>query len=130
MNYAPADSHAEKLLDTLCLSDYAYFMTILQPEMAKAKRTGCGKQVLSIEKKMHRDHYGNGVQAGHNYLPMPTPPFASGFGSAATTPPPLTADTQSLRSSTIPSVNGDAVEGAPSSRKGSDPSSHNSLMLR
>jgi hypothetical protein len=52
-------------------------------------------------------------------------PYGSHYASVANTPPPLTADTQSLQSSTIPSVNGDAVEGAQSlSRKGSDPSSN------
>jgi hypothetical protein len=53
-----------------------------------------------------------------------TLPYTGGshYASVANTPPPLTADTQSLQSSAIPSVNGDAVEGAHSaSRKGSDP---------
>lgn len=49
-------------------------------------------------------------------------PYASHYASVANTPPPLTADTQSLQSSAIPSINGDAVEGAHNaSRKGSDP---------
>jgi len=57
-------------------------------------------------------------------------PYGSHYASVANTPPPLTADTQSLQSSTIPSVNGDAVEGAQSlGRKESDPSS-NATMLR
>jgi hypothetical protein len=51
-------------------------------------------------------------------------PYGSHYASVANTPPPLTADTQSLQSSTIPSVNGDAVEGAQSlGRKESDLSS-------
>jgi hypothetical protein len=50
------------------------------------------------------------------------PAYASHYASVANTPPPLTADTQSLQSIAIPSINGDAVEGAQSaSRKGSDP---------
>lgn len=54
---------------------------------------------------------------------MPTPPsFVSNYTSAATTPPPLTADTQSLQSSCVPSINGDAIEGASASRKGSEQS--------
>lgn len=56
-------------------------------------------------------------------LGMPPTPFASNYGSVANTPPPLTADTQSLQSSTIPSINGDTVEGAHSmamSRNGSE----------
>ena len=122
-------SLTEKLLDTLSSEEYIHFMDLLQPAVTQAKRTGCGKQVLSIEKKMHRfPSFGNGPASGGAFnptnayqLPLPTPHYASNFGSAATTPPPLTADTQSLQSSTIPSVNGDAVEGAAvGSRKGSD----------
>jgi hypothetical protein len=36
-------------------------------------------------------------------------PYGSHYASVSNTPPPLTADTQSLQSSDIPSVNGDAV---------------------
>ncbi|KAK3709564.1 mRNA binding protein puf3 [Vermiconidia calcicola] len=118
----------QKLLDTLCPEDYMHFLDVLQPAVTQAKRTGCGKQVLSIEKKMHRfPMLRNGPTNGGAYnpnayqLPLPTPPFASHFGSAATTPPPLTADSQSLQSSAIQSINGDAVEGAAfGSRKGSE----------
>lgn len=120
---------AEKLLDTLCPEDFACFVDVLQPAMNQAKRTGCGKQTMSIEKKMHRlpprwggQSNGNAYNHGGYQLPLPTPPFASHYGSAATTPPPLTADTQSLQSSTIPSINGDTIEGADRNRKGSEPS--------
>lgn len=121
----------EKLLDSLSPDDYFYFLDLLQPAMVHARRTGCGKQVLSIDKKMHRfDSFrtggapnGNGFNRNGFQLPIPTPPFASNYTSAATTPPPLTADTQSLQSSGIPSVNGDTMEGATViSRKGSEPS--------
>jgi mRNA-binding protein PUF3 len=109
------------------------FLEMLQPAMVQAKRTGCGKQVLSIDKKMHRfDPYHNGNMAAnmpfsqnsyHNGMPIQfqNSHFASNYNSAATTPPPpLTADTRSLQSSGVPSINGDAVEGAASSRKGSE----------
>lgn len=123
-----ANTSTEKLLDTLSPEDYIHFLDLLQPAMTQAKRTGCGKQVLSIEKKMHkfpslRSGLGNvgSFNPGTYQLPLPTPPFASYHGSAATTPPPLTADTQSLQSSAIPSINGDAVEGAAvGSQKGSE----------
>jgi mRNA-binding protein PUF3 len=130
-----ANRRAEKLLDTLGPDDHRFFVELLQPAVMQAKRGGCGKQVVSIEKKMHRidSSYGNGSVANTSttfnragpafQLPMPTPPFASNYNSAATTPPPLTADTQSLQSSNLPSVNGDAVEGAAASRKTSEPSS-------
>jgi len=104
------------------------FLDLLQPAISQAKRTGCGKQVISIEKKMHRfphfrgsQHSGSWSPHAHQF-PLPTPPFASNFHSAANTPPPLTADTQSLQSSLVPSINGDTVEGAAAfgSRKGSE----------
>ncbi|KAH9845234.1 Pumilio-family RNA binding repeat [Teratosphaeria destructans] len=120
----------QKLLDTLCADDFTTFMDQLQPAVNLAKRTGCGKQMLSIEKKMQsrmspgRWTNGSGSIYGQSHggygLQMPTPPFASHYGSAATTPPPLTSDTQSLQSSNISSVNGDTVEGADRSRKGSE----------
>lgn len=74
-----------------------------------------------IESRMRRF-----VHTGHQQYPQQAftlgIPYGSHYASVANTPPPLTADTQSLQSSTIPSVNGDAVEGAQSfSRKESDP---------
>lgn len=125
-----ADTSTEKLLDTLSSDDFAFFVELLQPAVNQAKRTGCGKQLMSVEKKMHRlpprwNEPAPPAGYGHNpyQLPLPTPPFASHYASATTTPPPLTSDTQSLQSSAIPSINGDAVEGADCSRKGSEPSS-------
>ncbi|KAK3672845.1 mRNA binding protein puf3 [Recurvomyces mirabilis] len=124
----------QKLLDTLSSDDFASFVEILQPAMSQAKRTGCGKQVQSIEKKMERfarlprwntgySNHTHGQHNGHNHdhygtmhLSLPPPLFASTFASAANTPPPLTADTQSLQSSGLPSINGDAVEGAVAER--------------
>lgn len=113
------DSVAEKLLDTLILDDYLHFVDVLQPALSQAKRTGCGKQVLSIEKKMHRfSAYRGGPTSGGAYNPhilrLPVPQFAKAIDSATTTPPPppLTADTRSLQSSALQSIDGDTVEGA------------------
>ena len=101
-------------------SDYYYFMPTLNSEMSKAKRTGCGKQVMAIDKKMHR--------FGGQFNPLPQTvaavPYTS-HNSAATTPPPLTSDTRSVQTSSVASINGDAIEGAhvapmgPNGRKGS-----------
>ena len=110
----------EKLLNTLSTDDYLMFLEVLRPAMAQAKRTGCGQQVLAIERKMHRfpSFPFNESDATHSFdvtgysVPLPTPPFASNYNSAATTPPPLTADSQSLQSSRIPSINGDPPEGS------------------
>ena len=87
---------------------------------------------LQIEKKMQeRFLYLPQRQPQHSILlSVPHTPFASNYGSVANTPPPLTADTQSLQSSRIPSINGDTVEGAQSmSRNGSD-MAHDGRMLR
>ncbi|GIZ37021.1 hypothetical protein CKM354_000048400 [Cercospora kikuchii] len=133
----------QKFLDVLEINDYFVFCDHLQAPLLQAKRSGAGKQVLAIEKKMHRfDHIqrnGNINHGGHFHMQsgsgyqmpmqiaMTVAPYASNYNSAATTPPPLTADTQSLQSSCLPSINGDAVEGAAASRKGSDPSSMHSI---
>ena len=121
---------AEKLLDRLASPDYVFFLEHLHPAMSHAKRTGCGKQVMSIEKKMHRSPYAQ-HQGPTFQLGLPPTPFASNYGSVANTPPPLTADTQSLQSSNIPNINGETVEGAASlCRKGSEPSTDGGLMMR
>lgn len=144
ITYSIADTFTEKFLDTLVPNDFNRFLGPLHPAMAQAKR-GCPvKHIISIEKKMHRfdPHRTSSINHGHGLpfhgrngldfpLPMQVPmqmpmamqPFGTNYHSTATTPPPLTSDTQSLQSSCLPSVNGDAVEGAASSRKGSDPSS-------
>lgn len=134
---AYANIPTEKLLDTLCRDDYFMFLDVLHPAMVQAKRSGCGKQVLSIEKKMHRfEEFINGVPPGpQSYgrlpyqmasmsmgMPAPSQQFIGNYNSAATTPPSLTADNQSIQSSRVPSVNGDAIEGASASRKGSEQS--------
>lgn len=110
-------SGAEKLLDTLAPDDYLQFVDMLQPALNQAKRTGCGKQVLSIEKKMHRvPGFRNGPANVGAYNPhafrVPIPQFGNAIDSATTTPPPLTADTRSIQSSALQSLDGDAVEGA------------------
>ncbi len=119
------DSCTEKLLETLCQEDYHHFMDVLQPAMTQAKRTGCGKQVLSIEKKMHkfpafRSSLGSIGPFNNALYQLPPPSFNGHYSPAGTTPPPLTTDT-SLQSSAIQSINGDAVEGAAfNTRKGSE----------
>ncbi|EME48060.1 hypothetical protein DOTSEDRAFT_69859 [Dothistroma septosporum NZE10] len=125
----------QKLLDTLNAQDYFMFYDIVQPAIAHAKRTGCGKQILSIDKRMHKfDSLRNGSVSSATGGAIAHPrdarlpfsmhystPFASTYTSAANTPPPMIADTP--QSSIVPSVNGDAVEGAMNkNRQGSDQS--------
>jgi len=123
------DTDIEKLLDTLCAEDFANFVELLQPAVSQAKRTGCGKQMLSIEKKIHRlpTRWNSGLATngfGHVNNPpqLSPPPFAIQYGPAATTPSPVpTADTQSLQSSAIRSTNSEAAEGRNRCREDSDP---------
>lgn len=112
----------QKLIDTLGDEEYAPFGLLLGPAMAAAKRTGCGKQVGMIEKKMC--NRGLEMRKGSGVGGFGRQGFGSGYGSVAGTPPPLTADTRSAISSGLPSLNGDAVEGAAVGRKGSEPNSH------
>lgn len=138
-----ANSSTEKLLDTLNVHDYFMFLDVVQPAVAHAKRTGCGKQILSIDKRLHRfDSLRNGsvgsatggaIPNGRDMRPPfamhYSTPFASSYTSAANTPPPLIADTP--QSSIAPSVNGDAVEGAMNkSRQGSEQSTENTGIFR
>lgn len=111
----------QKLLDVVSRADYVRLLHHLQPEIAQAKRAGCSKQVGAIEKKMHRfGPYCYNMQADQTH--------ASRATSVGNTPPPLTSDTRSLQTSYPPSINSDAMEGATSSRKGSEPSSERSLI--
>lgn len=118
-------STTEKLLETLEADQYCQFVNMLQPNLQVAKRTGCGKQVQSIERKMSKfTSYRGGPTNGSTYNTpvqrIPPPPAYSNAGSAMTTPL-LTPGTQSLQSSALASLNGDAVEGAAiGSRRGSE----------
>lgn len=139
-----ANNYAEKLLDTLNQQDYMMFQEVIQPAVTHAKRTGCGKQIMSIDKRMHKfdpprngsmssatgGAMANGRDIRPTYAPhYATPPFPSSYTSAANTPPPLIADTP--QSSIVPSINGDAVEGAMNkSRQGSDQSNDHTGIHR
>ena len=132
------------MLDKLAFQDYQYFTSHLQVAIAQAKRHGCGKQIAAvsritslapydltdvrqIESRMRR--FIQPIQLHQQPAFTLAIPYASHYASVANTPPPLTADTQSLQSSAIPSINGDAVEGAQSaSRKGSDPPGSSGLL--
>ncbi|WPH04252.1 Hypothetical protein R9X50_00714100 [Acrodontium crateriforme] len=125
----------QKLLDTLCPEDYVTFVELLQPAVNQAKRTGCGKQILSIEKKMHRfsTYRPNGTSMtttlnGQSQsqqaqsLSMSSLPFTSQLGQSSlhSLPPRSTAQQHFQSSSTSPSVNSDTVNGATAhSRKNS-----------
>ena len=78
--------------------------------------------ILQIEKKMHRFS----LPAYNN---MHNDSSTTSYNPSANPTPPLTSDTRSLRTSYPPSINGDAVEGAPSSRKGSEPSSERGFAV-
>lgn len=144
-----ADTEAEKLLEKLCPGDFMYFHQHLQPAISHAKRTGCGKQLISVRSHAHWRYKASQLtdmqiekkmQERFMYLPqrpshsmmlaVPHAPYASNYGSVANTPPPLTADTQSLQSSGLPSINGDTVEGAQSMSRNCSDMAHDGRMLR
>jgi len=130
----------EKLLDHLGQHEYNILLDNLQPEMSSARRAGCTKQVgsvctrqgeqrdpasntlLQIEKKMHRfGPHGYSLHYQHR--------VQSCAHSSGPSPPPLTFDSRSVQTSYPPSCNGDAIEGAANSRKGSEPSSDRSVNV-
>lgn len=93
------------MLDTLSRDDYDEFVSILKPEMDRAKKVISGKQVLSVEKKMHRFERKDSVSS-------PTA-HRNSIGSAtdlSATTPPLTSDAQSPQSSSLPSANTSTVD--------------------
>lgn len=105
-------SLAEKLLDTLKYQDFSLLHELLQPAMSNARRTGCGKQLASIEKKM--DRFARRNWTGYSAAPpiahevhQPTAPgYGSPFGSDSTPHPQ-----PGMLGEKRPSL-GDAVEGA------------------
>lgn len=128
----------EKLLDVVSRHDYALLIENLQPEMNKAKRSGCGKQVVSvsctcysgtitlltaisqIEKRMHR--FAPSSNHGMQYA-LPYSGRNGNGGSSSS----FAADAKPFQSAASPSINGDAVAGAANSRKGSEPRSEQSF---
>ncbi|TKX27535.1 pumilio-family RNA binding repeat-containing protein 1 [Elsinoe australis] len=99
----------QKMCEVLKQREYSQFIEHLQPEIAKARRMGCGKQVSSIEKKM--------VRPSTYSHPRHNSTYASRAGSGERTPG-LT-NSNSAQTSSLNSINGDAVEGAVNSRKNS-----------
>lgn len=97
----------QKLLDTLGAPDYAQFLEYLQPEMIKAKRIISGKQVLSVEKKMHRFERFDIVPDMAQRNSISSVAMSTDISAAAT---PLTSDAQSPQSSSLPSTNTSAVD--------------------
>ncbi|GAB7345173.1 hypothetical protein MBLNU457_3556t2 [Dothideomycetes sp. NU457] len=110
----------QKLLDHLNEPDYGLLLEHLQPELRGARNTNCGKQVMAIEKKMHR--YGPRGYALHCQHRIGSCSHLTGSAT-----PSLTTDSRSVQTSYPPSYNGDATEGATNSRKGSEPSSEASV---
>ncbi|KAF2688839.1 ARM repeat-containing protein [Lentithecium fluviatile CBS 122367] len=98
----------QKLLDTLSRRDFEELVAVLKPELEKTKKIISGKQITSVEKKMHRfDRVDSPSQttatpsAQRSLLTSPTdsPPL-----------PPLTSDAQSPQSSSLPSANTSTVD--------------------
>ncbi|KAF4554030.1 mRNA-binding protein puf3-like protein [Elsinoe fawcettii] len=101
----------QKMCEALTDSVYVEFVEQLHPEISKARRMGCGKQVSAIEKKMNRPTTFPKQRSGNNAT------YASRAVSGERTPALTTSN--SAQTSSLSSVNGDAVEGATNSRKNS-----------
>lgn len=101
------------MLDCLPYVDYFVLVDALAPEINKAKRSmSGGKQLLAVEKKMHRfekkfDSPLMAVTGTSGASPVSPSADAS---AAATPPPPLSSDAQSLRSDSIPSTAMSAID--------------------
>ncbi|KAF2261655.1 ARM repeat-containing protein [Lojkania enalia] len=89
----------QKILDTLCDEDYQEMVSILRPEMEKAKKIVSGKQMISVEKKMHRfgPHHSSLISTADT-------------ASIALTPPLSTSNAQSPQSSSLPSTTNSTVD--------------------
>ncbi|KAF2180211.1 ARM repeat-containing protein [Zopfia rhizophila CBS 207.26] len=95
----------QKILDTLCRKDYDEFVAFLKPEMDKAKKVISGKQVLSVEKKMHHYDRVDSVSS-----PTAQRSSISSADISAAVTPSLTSDTQSSQTSSLPSANTSTVD--------------------
>lgn len=99
-----ADQRAEKLLGQLKGSDYDEFVEQIKPQLASLKKFSYGKQITAIEKLI----YTCSPQFDSSQ-PINVPSQLD--TSAAPTPPLLTGDAQSPRSSSQPSTNNSTVDG-------------------
>ncbi|KAF9731789.1 hypothetical protein PMIN02_007288 [Paraphaeosphaeria minitans] len=96
----------QKCLETVNRRDYQVFVAVLKPELDKAKKVMSGKQIVSVEKKMHRTDFNDDLDSI-----TPTPHTASSDISTDAPPtPPLTSATQSPQSSSLPSANVSTVD--------------------
>lgn len=99
-----ADLHPEKLLGQLKGSDYDEFVEQIKPQLASLKKFSYGKQITAIEKLIYTCN--PPFDPSH-----PTSPPSHLDISVVPTPPLLTGDAQSPRSSSLPSTNNSTVEG-------------------
>ncbi|KAF2118883.1 armadillo-type protein [Lophiotrema nucula] len=84
----------QKILDMLNDDDYDEMVAIMKPEMEKAKKFIAGKQMISVEKKMHR-HRHDSVSPRADSIAMPM------LSNSVT---------QSPQSSSLPSANTSTVD--------------------
>ncbi|KAF2878343.1 armadillo-type protein [Massariosphaeria phaeospora] len=94
----------QKMMDTITRPDYEELLATLEPDMPKAKKNISGKQILQVEKKMHRFDRVDSITS-------PTTQDAS-TGSATDNPPtpPLTSEAQSPQSISVPSASTSTVD--------------------
>ncbi|KAF2016561.1 ARM repeat-containing protein [Aaosphaeria arxii CBS 175.79] len=97
----------QKILETLCEEDWHEFVAILRPEMEEAKKVISGKQVVQIEKKLHRFDRVDSVSS--------TTPQLSSISSVTDDVPVLTSESQSPQSTTMPPDNLSTIGESPHS---------------
>ncbi|KAF1970104.1 ARM repeat-containing protein [Bimuria novae-zelandiae CBS 107.79] len=100
----------QKCLETVDRSDYRELLAALKPEMEKAKKIISGKQIVSVEKKMHRTDFDDHIDQVE-----PTSHAVHHLGASSSTTdvpptPPLTSEAQSPQSSSLPSANISTVD--------------------
>lgn len=97
--------------DYLGRSDYETLCEALQPEIARAERSGRGgKQLQAIKKRMHRFDSAQEATTTSGASPTQGRTYSMQQSATATPPPPLSTDAQSIRSDSIPSTTMSAVD--------------------
>jgi mRNA-binding protein PUF3 len=99
-----ANTATEKVLDMLSPKDYHELVAILRPEVDKAKKIVSGKQLIAVEKKLHRFDRVDSVSSAHQRNSL------SAATDSSAEVPPLASDAPSPQSSSLPSGNASTIE--------------------
>jgi mRNA-binding protein PUF3 len=95
----------QKTLDMLRREDYEELVAALKPEVEKAKKIISGKQVIAVEKKLHRFDRMDSLMS-----PQPQRSSMSSATDSSAEVPALVSEAQSPQSSSLPSGNTSTIE--------------------